>query len=95
MGLKSMFSKMLGGGNPGPTSDAGVEYKGYMIRPVPKPQGGQFYTAGNISESTDIEARQLYFIRADTHTTRGAAADHAISKAKQIIDEQGDKLFKS
>jgi hypothetical protein len=32
-------------------------------------------------------------VRADTHPTREAAIDFAISKAKQIIDLQGDRIF--
>jgi hypothetical protein len=33
------------------------------------------------------------FIRADTHHSREDAITFAISKAKQIIDLQGDRIF--
>ena len=39
--------------------------------------------------------QQHRFIRADTHPTRDDAIAFAISKAKQIIDLQGDRIFLS
>ena len=99
MGLGDFFRKLTGGGSgSGGTDPVGdpVEYQGFTIRPAPKAQGGgQFLTAGIISKKfgDGDEVKEHHFIRADTHTSRDSASDHAISKGKQIIDEQGDRVF--
>ena len=46
MGLKSLFGKLLGSTDDAGTAGESVDYKDYRITPQPKPQGGQFYTAG-------------------------------------------------
>jgi hypothetical protein len=33
------------------------------------------------------------FVRAETHASKDDAATFAIAKGKQIIDEQGDRIF--
>lgn len=71
-----------------------VEYQGYRIRPAPKAQGGQYLTAGLIRKQFPDGEREQLFIRADTHASRDDAVQHAIRKAQQLIDEQGDKLFR-
>jgi hypothetical protein len=37
--------------------------------------------------------KEHHFIRAETHGTKDAADAFSILKAKQIIDEQGDRLL--
>ncbi len=71
-----------------------VDYKGYSIQPTPKPQGGQFVTAGLIRKRVADGFREQSFIRADTHASRDDAIEHSVRKAKQLIDEQGDQLFR-
>ena len=93
MGLKSLFGKLLGSsgeGTPGET----VDYQGYRITPHPKPERGQFYTAGRIEKDFPEGVKEQYFIRADTHASKDAAMQHSVVKARQIIDEQGDRLFR-
>ena len=60
---------------------------------MPKKEGGQFYTAGAITRNFPEGPKEKRFIRADTHTSTDSAREHAIAKAKQIIDEQGDRFF--
>ena len=98
MSLGSFFRKLVGGG--GESSASGnaqvgeaVEYQGYIIKPAPRSQGSQFITAGIIEKEFEEGVKSQTFIRADTHTSRDDANTHAISKAQQIINEQGDKLF--
>jgi hypothetical protein len=71
-----------------------VEYQGYSILPQPKAQGSQFYTAGVITKEFPTGRKEHRFIRADTHTSHESACQHAVQKARQIIDEQGDRMFK-
>ena len=93
MGLTGFFSKLIGGSSGKELVGEAVDYQGYKIRPAPRSQGGHYVTAGVISKEFSDGLKEQTFIRADTHTSHEAACDHAISKARQIIDEQGDKLF--
>jgi hypothetical protein len=93
--LKAAWSRLAGGGGGDEASAEPVEYKGYRIRPAPYPNNGQFQTAGVIEKDDEQGVREHRFIRADTHPTRDAAIAFAISKAKQIIDLQGDRIFSS
>ena len=75
-------------------SEAAVEYKGWSIRPTPRREGSQWLTAGVIAKQFPDGVKEHHFIRADTHGTKDDAKAFSITKAKQIIDEQGDRLFK-
>lgn len=92
--LKKMFGGADGAGAATATADA-VEYKQFSILPTPIKEGGQYRTAGTISFTQDGETRQSKFIRADNHASVDAATEHAINKAKQIIDERGESLLQS
>ncbi|SDR45752.1 hypothetical protein SAMN05444161_4095 [Rhizobiales bacterium GAS191] len=70
-----------------------VEYKGYRIRPAPYLTNGQYQTAGTIEKDAPEGVKQHRFVRADTHQGRDAAIEFSVSKAKQIIDSQGDGIF--
>ncbi len=71
-----------------------VTYKGYTIVPAPKQDRGQWTTEGYISKEIDGVSKSEHFIRVDTHGARDEAASYSILKAKNIIDEKGDALFK-
>jgi hypothetical protein len=96
-----MILKFISKLTSGKTQDSGqatnaeaINYKGYTIVPTPKQNGGQWTTEGQISKEIDGVTKSQYFIRVDTHTARDEAANYSILKAKRIIDEKGDKLFK-
>jgi len=93
--LKAAWSRLAGGRggeSDGPPA-AAVEYKGYRIRPTPYRNNGLYQTAGIIEKDTPEGVKEHRFIRADTHQGREDAVAFAISKAKQIIDLQGDRIF--
>jgi hypothetical protein len=96
-----MFAKLmaalgLGGGGPsgeGPPAET-VEYNGYRIKPAPyQTEGGAYQTAGTIEKDGPDGTKEHRFVRADTHPSRDDAISFAVSKAKQIIDLQGDRIF--
>ncbi len=94
--LTGFLGKLFGAGAPGEgPQEAGttVDYKGYTIRPASRRQGSQWLTVGVISKAFDDDIKEHQFIRADTYGTKQDADDCSVLKAKQIIDEQGDKLF--
>lgn len=96
--MKKLFGGDGGGGDDSmgdggkPLGDA-VEYKDCMIQPIAMHKGGQFLTAGLITKDFPEGQRTHRFVRADTHSAGDTAHDFAIVKGRQIIDEQGDRLF--
>ncbi|MBX3573961.1 MAG: hypothetical protein KF694_16530 [Mesorhizobium sp.] len=92
----SFLRRLFGGGaaSDAPAKPARVaEHEGYVIRATPFQENGQWQTCGLISKDVGGELREHRFIRADRFPSQEMAADHAIVKAKQIIDQQGDRLF--
>jgi hypothetical protein len=95
--ISSFLRGLVGSGGEeeaGETPEEAVEYNGYLIRPTPRKQGGQWLTAGIIVKQAGETAQEHPFIRAETHASRDQASDFAIVKGKQIIDEQGDRIFR-
>jgi hypothetical protein len=92
--LKAMLAGLSGGsgGADGPPAEM-VEYKGYRITPAPYRSDSAYQTAGTIEKDGPEGVRTHRFVRADTHPSREDAIAFAISKAKQIIDLQGDRIF--
>lgn len=97
--LGGIVKKLFGGGS-GADEDGGgkllgepVEHKGCTIQPTTMHKGGQFLTAGTIAKDFPDGAREHRFVRADTHSSADQAREFAIVKGRQIIDEQGDRLF--
>jgi hypothetical protein len=89
--LKAAWNRLAGGR--GEADAPAVEYKGYRIRATPYQNNGGYQTAGIIEKDTPEGVKEHRFIRADTHQGRDDAVAFAISKAKQIIDLQGDRIF--
>lgn len=97
--MAGFFKRLLGGGGSNDNDgDSGgslaepVVYNGYVIQPQPKQDGGQWNIAGVITRE-DATGGEHRFIRADTYTSRDDADAFSIRKARQIIDEQGDRLI--
>ena len=94
--LKAAWSRVVSGevgSSTGAAAPPPVEYKGYRIKPSPYLSNGQYQTAGSIEKDTPEGVKEHRFIRADTYSGREDAIAFTISKAKQIIDHQGDRIF--
>ncbi len=91
----SFFKKLFGGGGPDAV-DGGepVEHKGYVIRATPYQEGGQYQTCGVISKEIDGETKEHRFVRADRTNSVDEAIAISLRKGQQIVDEQGDTIFK-
>jgi hypothetical protein len=91
--LKSLF----GGGKSaeaGPAKAAAEEsYKGYLIKATPMAVGSEHQLCGTIDKEIGGEMKSYRFVRADRLTSREDAAAMALAKGRQLVDEQGDKLF--
>jgi len=91
--LKSLFG-MGGAKEPkAPSVDAQDEYKGYTIKAMLMPAGGEHQLAGTIEKDFGCEVKVYKFIRADKFSSKDDAATTALAKGRQIIDEQGDAIF--
>lgn len=94
--FKGLWDRLSGSGEgasrPEPAAEA-VEYKGFRIRPAPYPAKGQFQTAGVIEKDFEGGMKEHRFVRAETHASKDDASTFAIAKGRQIIDEQGDRIF--
>lgn len=93
----SFWKTLFGGSANRTTAPAGpvreADHNGYRIEAHPYAEGGQFQVAGVIRKDLDGIPRQHRFVRADRFATRDEAADFSIVKGRQIIDQQGDRLF--
>jgi len=90
----SLLSKLFGGGRSGPSPEAEPEiYKDCRIFAEPVAEGGKFRLAARIEKDFDSETRTHALIRADMFDDRASAESAALAKARQVIDEQGDRLF--
>ena len=97
MGILGALKSIFGGGSDGagkPASDP-VDYNGFQIEPMPERKEGGWNTAGVIRKDIDGEVKEHRFIRVDTHSNHDDAVSFSITKAQQIINEQGDALFRS
>jgi hypothetical protein len=71
-----------------------VSYAGCTIVATPRRVEAGWTTEGNISKEINGVLKSQHFIRVDTHSDRNDAITLSIRKAKTIIDEQGDELFR-
>ena len=88
----SLFSRLFGGKSGGAAeadADPPEEYKGFRITPRPIPENGQF----RVSALIERDGRSHELIRADTMASREDALAISLAKARQMIDQQGARLF--
>jgi hypothetical protein len=93
--LKSLWQRLAAGRGAAPDDAAfeTVDYEGYRIRPAPYPAGAGYQTAGVIEKDFPEGVKEHRFVRAETHPNRDDAVAFSIAKARQIIDQQGDRIF--
>ena len=85
--LKRLFGGTSAERRP-PTHDP-VKYNGFTITPAPESAPGG-YRIGALIEK---DGKSHHLIRADVMQGADACADASVAKAKQMIDEQGERVF--
>ena len=90
--LRKLFG-LQGGSGEGSVAGEPIEHEGFTIRPAPIAEGGQFRLCAIISRDVKGEPKEHRMIRADMFGSRDEASEAAIRKAKQVIKEQGERLF--
>ena len=88
------LSQMFSGSDKPPEAADPVDYKDFQIIAAPTPADQGWRVAGTITRAgADGETQTHNFIRADTVGDRDAAIEMTLRKARQTIDEQGERLF--
>lgn len=91
----SFLKKLFGGSaDKKPAKAEPIEHKGYFIEPAPMNEGGQYRVCGKITKQIDGEEKVHTLIRADTLPSLEQANEMTVKKAKQVIAEQGDTIFR-
>lgn len=88
----SFLKKFFGGGS-GPKEMPAEMHEGYIITPTPMSEGGQFRLCCEVRREVNGEMKSHTLIRADLFPSADQAAQASISKAKQMIKEQGERMF--
>lgn len=95
----SFLKRLFGGGAGGDAGKAAeaatkeIEHNGFLIRATPFKEGGQFQTCGVVSKEIDGVLREHRFIRADRFAALEDAVDVSLKKGRQLVDEQGERIF--
>ena len=95
----SFWKKLFGGGEGGSEASSGggamgqEEYKGFLIKAIEMRAGSEYQLAGTIEKDIDGEHKSYQFVRADRMSSKDDVISLALSKGRQIIDEQGERVF--
>jgi hypothetical protein len=93
----SFWKRLFGGGastDEAPAAGKEIEHNGFAIRATPFKQDGQWQCCGVISKEIDGAVKEHKFIRADRFAALDDAVDISLRKGRQMIDEQGERMFK-
>ena len=91
----SFWKSLFGGGgseSEGKPSEP-VEYNGFILRAAPYKAEGQYQTAGVVEKEVGGVRKEHKFIRADRHASYDDAVEFSLAKARQIVDQQGERMF--
>jgi hypothetical protein len=95
----SFLKKFFGGGSTDtggeaqPVAGKEIEHKGFTIRATPFKAEGQYQCCGLVIKEIDGVVKEHKFIRADRFASIDDAADIALRKGQQLVDEQGERIF--
>ena len=91
----SLLSSLLGRLAPAQPEKAAepVEYNGFVIRAAPFKNEGRYQTAGIIEREIEGVRREHRFVRADAFASYDDAVTFTLSKARQLVDLQGERMF--
>ena len=95
----SFFKKLFGGGSASdePKGDKVLgqeEHKGHTIKAIEMRAGSEYQLAGVIEKEIGGELKSYRYIRADRMNSVDDLIMLALSKGRQIIDEQGDGIYR-
>ena len=89
----SLLSRLFGSGKTQSVTAEPEIYKDMQIFAEPISEGKTYRLAARITQDKDGETREHHLIRADTFQDKDQAIEASAAKARQMIDEQGERLF--
>lgn len=89
----AFLKKLFGGGAAADAKAPTEEYEGYRITLTPISESDGYRICALIEKEIDGETLTHKLLRADTVQGLEAAQAASLRKAKQVIDEQGDRVF--
>jgi hypothetical protein len=96
----SFWKKLFGGGDAVDSAAVGEKtlgeeaHKGFLIKAIEMRVGSEYQLAGTIEKDVGGELKTYKFIRADRMGSKDDLIALALSKGRQIIDEQGEQIFR-
>ncbi len=90
----SLFSKLFGGAAKTATAPEPDMHAGFSIFAEPQKSGQGFCVGARIEKEINGELKSHLMIRADSFQAAEAAVEVSLIKAKKLIDEQGESIFR-
>jgi hypothetical protein len=88
--MAGFLSRLFGGGGEKPARvEPSEEYNGFTITPAPVEAAGGY----RIGATIEKDGRRHDLIRADVLRDREGAIEASLLKARQTIDQMGERLF--
>ena len=95
----SFWKNLFGGGSSGKSIEPAVvgeeSYKGFTVKALIMPVGSEYQLAGLIEKDVGGEKKTYRFVRADRFSSKEDVTSFALAKGRQIIDEQGEAIYRS
>ncbi|SCZ64359.1 hypothetical protein SAMN04488118_105229 [Epibacterium ulvae] len=90
----SLFSKLFGGGAKAKSEPTAETYEGFQIFVEPQKSGQGYCVGARVEKEINGELKSHMMIRADNFQAKETADEVSLLKAKKLIDEQGDSIFR-
>ena len=68
-------------------------YNDFEIRPAPVQDSNGWRVSGTIAKEVDGTLKEHEFVRADSCSDKESAVALTLRKARQFIDERGERIF--
>ena len=89
-----IFKRLFGGGAKKEAPAAVEHYLGFEVTAAPVQETNGWRVQGRITKEIEGELKEHVFIRADACGDRQSAVMLTLRKARQLIDEQGECIFR-
>ncbi|MGF1900481.1 HlyU family transcriptional regulator [Aliivibrio sifiae] len=89
-----LFSRLFGSSPKQEPVIEAIEYKTFLIYPNSEADGSQFRIAGKVTKEINGELKEHRFIRSDVISSKNDADELMLRKAKMLIDQMGESIFK-
>lgn len=91
----SILSRLFGGRGKSETrAEVSETYKDFRIIAAPHSDNEGYRVGARIEKEVGGEVKVHHLLRADTLRSLEEAETFSIRKAKQVIDEQGERIFR-